>query len=148
MSPTTNQVCLYELNAAEEHKSWQIAKKFQEISINCKRITSFAFDYKKQLLLLVREKKNEPDEDFEVYRIALRKNIDPRVKKKPLMVNMEVTDIAEVVARFNVFTTPLSVFTEDDLLTVSPYYVAEKDHVLVLICNSQFGLLYTADISS
>jgi hypothetical protein len=78
----------------------------------------------------------------------LRKNIDIKVRKKPLMVNMEVQEVAEVVARFNVFTSPLSVFTESDVLTVSPCYAPNQEHVFVLICNSQFGLVYFAEIGN
>jgi hypothetical protein len=96
----------------------------------------------------VRDRKVDQDESFEVYRIHLRKNIDVRVRKKPLMVNMEVQEVGEVIARFNVFTSPLSVFIESDILTVSPCYEEKLEHVYVLICNPQFGLLFFVDISS
>lgn len=107
-------------------------KKFQDISINCKRVFAFAFDNAKQCLILAREKVVEEEEEFEVYQIPLRKNLDPVVRKKPLMVNQDATDVGQIVAKFNVYTSPLSVFTKEENLTMSPYYAEKEETVFVL----------------
>lgn len=80
--------------------------------------------------------------------IYLRKNLDDRVKKKPLMVNMEVQEVALIAARFNVFTQPLSVFTAEDTLSACAHYSQEENTVFVLISNSQFGLFYSARLET
>lgn len=49
--PIYNQICLYHL-VYKEHR-YQALKQFQSISINLRRITSFAYDLEKQCLLLV-----------------------------------------------------------------------------------------------
>lgn len=82
--------------------------------LTAKGITAIAFDKKKQALLLVREQILDPKHEFEVYQFSLKKYLDPYVNKKPKYVEMTIEDVSEVIARLDVFTKPISVFTHED----------------------------------
>jgi hypothetical protein len=52
------------------------------------------------------------------------------------------------VKTFDVFTTPISVFTKDEALYAAACYIQETKQVYALIGNQQFSLLFRADLDS
>lgn len=86
-----------------------------------KRISAIAFDTTKKSLLLIREKRVEAEETFEVYSVNLKKNLEPNCEDTNL-ADVALTDVATVLCTLNVFTTRISVFSEEEALTVAAYY--------------------------
>jgi hypothetical protein len=59
-----------------------------------------------------------------------------------MMTNVTVDDVGEIIARLKVFTEHMSVFNEEDNLTVSAAYMASEQTIFVLISSTAFSLLY------
>jgi hypothetical protein len=76
--------------------------------------------------LLIREKRAE-GEHHELFSINLRKNLDPRIKKPPIMAEKEVEEagVGQMIAKLNIFTKPISVFSEEEALVFCPCFVKE-----------------------
>ena len=55
-----------------------IVKKPENISIKMKRITAIAFDSKNFEIVFIRDRRAEPNEQFELFALNIRKNLDPR----------------------------------------------------------------------
>jgi hypothetical protein len=72
VSTTNNQICEYGLE-----RDGNISKRTNSIKINCKRIISFDYDIEENLLYLVRERKVEANENFDIYEINLKRNLNP-----------------------------------------------------------------------
>lgn len=100
-----------------------------------------------QILLLVRERRVDANEEYDIFTVNLKKNFNSQLKKKPVMANVSVEDVGQLVARLKVFTTPMSVFSEDDNLTVSACYLGAEQIIYVLISNTAFSLLYRVEIA-
>lgn len=95
----------------------------------------------------MRERRVDENEEYDVFSISLKKNFNAQLKKKPVMTNVSVDDVGQQVARLKVFTQPMSVFTEEDNLTVSACYYAAEQTIFVLISSTAFSLLYRVDIA-
>lgn len=63
------------------------------------------------------------------------------------MTNVTVDDVGQVLARMKVFTAPMSVFNEEDNLTVSAALISAEDTIFVLISNTAFSLLYRVNLN-
>ncbi len=76
-----NLLCEYEL-AVKDNKngsySWIIVKKAENISIKMKHITSIAFDPKNFEMVFIRDRCAEPKENYELFALNIRRNLDPR----------------------------------------------------------------------
>ena len=87
-----------------------------------KRISAFAFDTKQKALILLRERKAEADESFEIYSVKIRKFLNKDCTDDEL-ADVNLTDVATVLGDLNVFTPRISVFSPDEVLTVAAVYV-------------------------
>ncbi len=63
------------------------------------------------------------------------------------MTNVTVDDVGQILARMKVFTAPMSVFNEEDNLTVSAALISAEDTIFVLISNTAFSLLYRVNLN-
>ena len=109
------------MHETEQGVIWTLVKVPEQICINMKRISAIAFDTTKNSLLLIREKRVEAEETFEVYSVNLKKNLEPNCEDTNL-ADVALTDVAKVLCTLNVFTTRISVFSEEEALTVAAYY--------------------------
>lgn len=89
---------------------WTLVKVPEQICINMKRISAISFDTAKKSLLLIREKRVEAEETFEVYSVDLKNNLEPNCEDINL-ADVSLTDVATVLCTLNVFTTRISVFS-------------------------------------
>lgn len=53
-----------------------------------------------------------------------------------------------MIAKLNIFTKPISVFSEDEQLVFCPCFVKETSTIFVLVSNKVFSLLYRVEIAS
>lgn len=78
VSAVINEICEYSLTCSETNK-WAIAKLSKNIMIQCKRITAFDYDPEEQALYLIRERRGEPQEEFDIFLINLKRNLNPKL---------------------------------------------------------------------
>ena len=82
-----------------------------------RRITAFAYDEKLKTLLLMREKRSEEDDNFEILQIKLKNAFDSDAENhRPHLIDVDITECAQVIKTFEVFTSPISVFAKDEAL--------------------------------
>ena len=109
-----------------------------------KRITAFAYDDKLKSLLCFRERKTVSDETFEIYQLDLQNFFSPMYNRN--LADVDITEAAKSVIKFDVFTKPISVFAEDEVLYGAACFDSKTNEVYALIGNSSFSLLYRAAI--
>jgi len=60
---------------------------------------------------------------------------------------MTVQDIAKIIGRFEVFTTPISIFTRKDTLKTASCYDAENQMIYALVSSPNLSLLYKINLN-
>jgi len=63
------------------------------------------------------------------------------------MSDVQAEDVGKIIARLKVFTEPISVFTDEDNLTVSACHIKGDKVIYVLVSSTQFSLLYRVDMT-
>lgn len=75
-------------------------------------------------------------ENFLVYAIDLRENLDRNAIDKPVMHNVSVKEVAEVIAILSVFTEPDSIFKFSDEISTCACFIKSEDLIYVLVSNA------------
>lgn len=85
-------------------------------------------------------------DEFEIYSLDLKKYLNHSVLKKPIFVDRPILELTEIVAKLDVFTTPISVFTREDLPKASAKLDNFRRRIFVVVSNSNLSLLYNVKI--
>lgn len=88
-----------------------------------KRITAFAYDAKLKALMLMRERRTEESDNFEILQLRLKNAFDSEANHRPHLIDVDISECAQVVKTFEVFTTPISVFSKEEALYGAACYV-------------------------
>jgi hypothetical protein len=59
-----------------------------------KRITAFAYDAKLKIMMLMREKRTEESENFEVLQLRLKNAFDSEATHKPHLIDVDISECA------------------------------------------------------
>ena len=108
-----------------------------------KKICVFAFESDRASLLCMREKKNELQERFELFRLKLQDVLYSNKK----MAGVDIAAVAQLIKKLSVFTKPISVFTQTDVLYSTSCYDASTSFVYTLVGNQAFALLFRSDLN-
>jgi hypothetical protein len=90
----------------------------------------------------MRDKKNEPGERFDLYRLKLH---DVLLQGQRL-AEIDIAQAANIIKTLNVFTKPVSIFREDEVLYAASCYESSTATVYTLVGNLAFSLLFRSDL--
>lgn len=108
------------------------------------------YDTDSQVLYLMRNiLVPESLESFSIYTVSLKRSLDPKVKKKPIMTggkDFSVEDVATEISRIKIFPDHNPVFnSEEDMPTACACYIKHENFIYLLASNSRFSLLFRID---
>lgn len=90
---------------------------------------------------------SEKDE-FLIYSLNLTKYLNPSVTRKPVYINIPILDVLEIVAKLDVFTNPISVFTREDILWASATFDPKGRIFYAIVSNPALTLLYNVNMNN
>ena len=97
---------------------------------------------------MIKQQNLTESDEYLLYSFSLRKYLNPNLNRKPKYINVPLTDCLEVIAKFDVFTTPVSVFSHDDELWASAAFDPVKRRVYAIISSPSFSLVYNVNLNN
>lgn len=88
------------------------------------------------------------NDEFLVYSLNLTKYLNPSVTRKPIYINIPILDALEIAAKLDVFTSPISVFTREDILWASATFDQKGRIFYVIVSSPALTLLYNVNMNN
>jgi hypothetical protein len=95
---------------------------------------------------LIRQQIKSDTDEFCIYSLKLRRYLSATSTKKPKYVDTPILNVLEVVAKLDVFTTPVSVFTREENLWASATFDQKSCKFYVIVSNANISLLYSVNM--